>query len=383
MPPKAKSRYTTNGASPDFKQFGFEDTDEGKEMYDEAGIVPPPDHFTESAFSTDQVVAAAMDWFQLQRGFPYKSLPLHVCMQQVNQLASMDPDSMRGTSLAYNVADHYHPHRMHAHATGKVAPTDAYRDAHKLEHGIRQELEGKGSVGGDYFSMLSLTLGTQACSNFRPGFACYYYRKYCPEGGTVLDTSTGYGGRLVGALASRKVKRYVGIDPNRPTHIGNQRLAYDLAEPLGVRVDLLNLPAEDVFQDGTWGGQYYDWQGKCDLAFTSPPYFRKELYSEADTQSWVRYGEDKSGEQWRLGFLLPMLRLQYAALKPECFAVVNIADVTIGTRRYPLKDWAIEGAKEVGFQYVGSDSFRMGQRLGANQEDGVAEEPVLQFRKPA
>lgn len=218
------------------------------------------------------------------------------------------------------------------------------------------------------WSQLWIVSGVQAASNFRPGFACHLYRKYATPGDTVLDCSTGYGGRLVGFMASGVAGRYIGIDPNVPTHEGNERLAHDLG--FSDRVELYNLPAEDVPAEKL--------AGHCDFAFTSPLYFAKEHYSGDDTQSWVRY---KTGEEWRLGFLVPMMALQFAALKPGKFAIVNIADVKLRGKAYPLERWAKEAGLEVGFEYVKTDRFVLTRRFGAGQDDEVTTEPVAVFRK--
>ncbi len=76
--------------------------------------------------------------------------------------------------------------------------------------------------------MISFVNGTQIASNFRPAFAAYLYRTYAPENATVLDSSTGYGGRLVGAMAAGNVAHYIGIDPNEETYRANLRMAEDL-----------------------------------------------------------------------------------------------------------------------------------------------------------
>jgi hypothetical protein len=375
------------------------------EALTEVGLKPVEQRTYAPPFSKEQVLEAAFEWFRMN-GFPYRKLSLHECMQEINFLATMDSDSLLGTNLAYGVADTYHPHRFHAHATDKISPVQAFLDDRRLRRAMKIELglpvtekdeaeaaaeaeekDGEaaapptGKIGHTLFSPLLTVLGTQACANFRPGYAAHLYRRFCPQDGTVLDTSTGYGGRLVGAIASRVVKRYVGIDPNVPTHIANQKLAHDLAAPLGIRVELLNQPAEDVWIE-VRDSPHVWWWGQCDMAFTSPPYFAKERYSTDPTQSWVRYGDDKTGEGWRTCFLVPMMQLQYAALKPGAHAVVNIADVKIKNQSYPLKQWTIDAGKEVGFVYLNTESFKMNQRVGANQMEGVAEEPVLIFRKP-
>lgn len=341
----------------------------------DVGILPPPTFGGQQLFSQEEVAEAAFAHYRQaygDDGFPYRKLPLHLCMQELNRLANTETGKLIHTVTGYHVADTYHPHRFHAAAKGMKAPYDSFHSDKSLLRAINMEIEKGGSVGDGILPSMLLVLGTQACANFRPGFACYLYRKYCQPGARVLDTSTGYGGRLVGFMASGIAGHYVGIDPNTPTYQGNLKMASDLG--FADKVTLLHSPAEDVAVEQVG-------EASCDFAFTSPPYFAKERYSTEDTQSWVRYGDDKTGEAWRQGFLAPMMRLQFAALKPSCFALVNIADVKLFGREYPLKDWCIEAARSAGFTYRATEVFPMAQRVGANQDEGVAEEPLLIFEK--
>jgi hypothetical protein len=320
-----------------------------------------------SLFDDERIVEAAFAHFR-GIGFPYRKLPLHLSMQELNALAVTEMDSLIGTDLAYHVADTYHPHRFHAAAKGMKAPFDSFADDKLLRRALTLEI-GHGKIPAGYFTSLNIVSGTQSCSNFRPGFASYLYRRYCKQGDTVLDTSTGYGGRLTGFLASGIAGRYIGIDPNTLTHAGNTRLATDLG--FTDAVELYNLPAEDVPHETV--------AGRCDFAFTSPPYFAKEIYSDEPTQSCNRYA---TGDAWRDGFLVPMLRLQFAALKPGSTAIVNIADVKLGSTTYPLANWTRECGQAVGFRYVRTDEFPMQRRVGAGMSDEIATEPVIVFQKP-
>ena len=214
---------------------------------------------------------------------------------------------------------------------------------------------------------MMLVLGTQACSNFRPAYAMSLYREFCDKDSLVLDTSTGYGGRLVGAMASGVVKKYVGIDPNSLTHKGNKRMVEDLG--WGDKVELVNKPVEDVKAEDF---------GEFDFAFTSPPYFTKEHYSEEKTQSWKRY---PTATKWREGFLLPMLKFQFDCLKKDGVSIVNIADVKIKGELFECVKWCVEDAEDVGFTLEERREFGLTARFGANQEEGRASEAVLVFRK--
>ena len=330
-------------------------------------------------FKVDDVADAA--FYNLREsGFPYPKLPLYRCMLEINRLSVMGAQELQHTHCAYRVADTYHPHRYEAHGDGLLSPIKAFNDDRRLRLAILFDLSGKSpdSITPDTFpndcdfnrsfATINFIRATQAAYNFRPGFACYIYRKYCKPGYTVLDTSTGYGGRLVGFMASGIAGQYIGIDPNTKTHASNQRMASDLG--FTKRVRLFCKPAEEVDARTL---------PPCDFAFTSPPYFCKEHYSDEPTQSYIRY---KTGDEWRRGFLIPMLRLQFTVLKPGAFSVINIADVKIKGQVYPLVQWTVRGACACGFTAHDSTSkFITGQTPGINHKEDI-HEALLVFRKP-
>lgn len=322
-----------------------------------------------TVYESDAIVDAAFRHYRTA-GFPYRDLPLHVSMQEINALANTSLEDLFHTYLGYHVADTYHKHRFHAGAIGMKAPFTAFNDDKLLRRALTLQIK-YGDIPAGYFGKLSIVSGTQACSNFRPGFASMMYRTYCKPGDTVLDTSTGYGGRIVGYIAARIGGTYIGIDPNTLTHDGNTAMASALGFSDHVR--LFNSPAEDL--DVEFEGLC----DSCDFAFTSPPYFRKEIYSSEDTQSCNRY---HSGDAWRAGFLVPMLKLQFAALKSGATSAINIAAVKVKGETYPLDVWTRESAQAVGFIYQRTEAFKLAARFGAGMDDDVAVEPVIILQKP-
>jgi hypothetical protein len=301
-------------------------------------------------------------------GFPYRRLSVARCMLVINKLAATPTEKLLQTQTAYQVADTYHPHRFHATSNGKRSPFEAFRDNELLRCAIAFKFSGQRPMT-EILDVLGHIHGTQACYNFRPGFALYVYRQYAWPGATVLDTCAGYGGRLVGFIASGFAGRYIGIDPCTASHMGNTRLATDLGYTK--HVTLHHLPVEEL-SPGFMAGE-------CDLAFTSPPYFTKEHYSDEPTQSWVRYPEP---EAWQQGFLRPMLRVQYEALKPGSYAVVIVADVRIRGVQYPLVDWTKAAACCAGFHFAGQQDYMLNARLGGKRGAGIAMETALLFHKP-
>ncbi len=320
-------------------------------------------------YGRQQLIDAAVAHYR-SAGFPFRALPAHECMQAIEKLAQTDTQTLRNTSTGYHAADTYHPHRFAVPIPGTKTPRQAFDEDKTLAHACGLILDDGGTITDtSLLGALGFARNAQAAANFRPGFALLMYRRYAESGDRVLDTSTGFGGRLLGFMASR-CGEYVGIDPHPLTTAGNQRMVDDLL-PADKSVTLLQQPAEDVDVD-TIG------RGSCDFAFTSPPYFSKERYAADDTQSWVRYPE---AEQWRKGFLEPMLQLQFDALRSGAMNVVNIADVKIGKDSFPLEQWTIESGVELGFEYVRTDKFPLSRVPGR----GVAQvryEPLIVFRRP-
>lgn len=319
-------------------------------------------------FAPDLIEEAAFAHFR-QTGFPYRRVPVHVAMQRLNQLYGTGSRELLSSTLGYDVADSYHPHRFHATGMGHLSPVAAFESDKHLRRALRKELEAGRPVYAGYFGGLSIVSGVQPCSNFRPGVALHYYRRYCKSGAAVLDTSTGYGGRLVGFLASGLAGRYVGIDPNRETHVGNMRLAADLG--FAKAVELHCLPAEDV--------DVKVLRNRCDFALTSPPYFNKERYSDDPTQSWVRY---PTADEWQEGFLRPTLQLQFAALKRGAISVINIDDVKIRNVVHRLTEWTKTLAADAGFELIDEERLRLPAAFWHAEHDTDATEPVFIFRKP-
>lgn len=325
-------------------------------------------------FPQERLIDEAFAHFR-KRGFPYRKLALHEQLASLNRLASLTFAQCESSTEGYHVADTYHAHRFEGSANGKKSPLEAFADDRRMRRAIELVVRGDEDLGasvsitkGKFLSMLCIVLGTQSCANFRPPFAMRIYRQFCKPGSRVLDTSTGYGGRLLGALASQRVAEYVGIDPSTKTHAANHRMA-DVLCKKRMRVTLLNEPAEDVTTLE---------QESFDFAFTSPPYFVKEEYADEETQSFKRYPE---AADWRDKFLARMFELQYAALKHGARSVVNIADVKIRGKLVPVTDWALDCADAAGFTLEQRFDFNLTAHRFGSPGDSAAAEPVFVFVK--
>jgi hypothetical protein len=345
----------------DIGLIGFKDSELAKLMGTKA-----QQQAQSALYTPDRIVQAAFEHFRAS-GFPYPSLSIHECMQDINDMRAAETESLVNSTLGYAIADTFHRHRFDGYVQGKKSPVDGFKDDKILRRILDFTLE-HGRLAAN-FSAISLMSGVQACANFRPGFAAHLYRRFCEPGAAVLDTSTGYGGRLVGAIGSGVVASYTGIDPNQLTCAANLAMLAALGNP--IEMQIIEQPAEDVKLKTLKRAPF-------DFAFTSPPYFSKEHYSEDATQSFKRY---PAGQDWRDGFLAKMLALQFAALKRGAYALVNIEDVKIDGTTYPLVEWARECGIAAGFGFDRIEKFPLPASNWVDQ-DAERFERVLVFRKP-
>ena len=110
--------------------------------------------------------------------------------------------------------------------------------------------------------------------------------------GRVYDYSCGYGGRLLGIVPSNFKYDYIGVEPNTETVKYLNYLNDIIDEATGVRGTIVQSVSEE-------------YQPKdIDLAFSSPPYFNLEKYSDEETQCMVRY---KTEDEWFEGYVTPTI----------------------------------------------------------------------------
>jgi hypothetical protein len=162
--------------------------------------------------------------------------------------------------------------------------------------------------------------------NFRPSAAKALVDLYCPPGGTVLDPCAGYGGRLLGSLLSKASPRYLGWEPSTETLNGLHKLyrwIYAYLPQLEGKAELHHQPAEE--------GSFP--LASVDMVLTSPPYWKREHYSDEDTQSASRY---PTYHGWLHGFWRPVVKKSIEALRPGGWLILNVDDFKLNGVDYPL-----------------------------------------------
>jgi len=301
-------------------------------------------------FTDEEEIEAAFEYYR-KKGFPFPLLQKHEVIhifRVLQKSTSKINKEKTGFFKLYTditvqsvgdamLASFFHPHIWESKAAGMRSPLQSWDIDKSLEKIFINCLKFSGKIDEKQVRTFARTVnGTQMCSNFRPTAAKAVYDYFSAE--NVLDMSTGYGGRLIGFLASKSEGVYIGIDPNKKTCAANKQIAKTFKSLK--RVKIICQPFEDVSIEKL---------GIPDLAFTSPPYFSKEIYDEdSPTQSRERY---VNYEAWRKNFLFVMIKKTYQVLPKKGILALNINDVKIKNKKYPLVKDSIEFAKHIGFVF--------------------------------
>ena len=235
------------------------------------------------------------------------------------------------------------PNMMTAEPKGRGSNSlrDRFYDDAKLERAIRICFEFRTGNRLVHPTALrrSLELVTgENIQNFKPQNARALVEHLCPVmWGRVYDYSAGYGGRLLGITSSRRGYDYTGVDPNTETFQNLEYLAQLIHTAFG-RSATLNCDVSENFQPQD-----------IDLAFSSPPYFNLEKYSDEPTQCMVRCA---TLDDWFELYVTPTMQRIHQGLNADGVFATNIADYkTGGKQEYQVVDRWIALAERLGFRY--------------------------------
>jgi hypothetical protein len=318
--------------------------------------------------------------FYRRDGFPVYSLNSQQKLKRLKSLLKSAAKSrvskgvvsqnMSGLSLAWN----YFPHAWDVRSGSMITPKEVFFDNELFHKAIHKQLKHSSYISHvSVRKSLRFLSGAQGVSNFRPTAASALYRRFLPaSGGVVWDMSAGFGGRLLGALACPRVKKYIGTDPATITMAGLREMREELlpmARALGrspLDVELHQCGSEDFVPEPS----------SLDLCLTSPPYLGHEKYSAELTQSYLKF---PTKEEWLHGFLGGTLLNCRIGLKPEGKLVVNLANVPT----YPeLEQDFVTLATNSGWKLVSTLRLALSKMMGTRNSGGKHKfEPVFVFKK--
>ena len=226
--------------------------------------------------------------------------------------------------------------------------TEIWEDA---KSGLAEDIS-KASDQNEAKWSLAKKYNYKIATTFMPMYAKCIYEYFGAK--SVLDPCEGWGYRMCGALSSTCVKRYVGFDPNTSLVPGYKKIQKDFGnkvlvdDPKHYHVkfeggyDIYSIPFEHA--EKRLGNERFD------FAFTSPPFFDYEDYSE----------DNPKYENWYKEFYEPLFILTEGRLLSGSFFAIHIDDTSAGK----IRDFLFRRVEQItSFKYCGKIGL-MGGKSG-------------------
>jgi hypothetical protein len=175
------------------------------------------------------------------------------------------------------------------------------------------------------------------CTNFNVTIVISVLKFFKPE--RYLDFSSGWGDRLIGAMAYGC--EYTGVDPSECM----QSKYKEMIEFFKPREKDRYTVHQKRFEKFKVQKDYYD------LVFTSPPFFDLEVYENVSSQSIKQFNTLK---KWKKNFLFPAVKNSYKALKRGGHLALYVGDyVKNGKKYYYVRDMR-KVIDNLGMEYLGT-----------------------------
>jgi len=253
------------------------------------------------------------------------------------------------------------PNMMTAEPKGRGSNSlkDRFLDDTKLKRAIRICFEMREGQKLVYPTALrrSLELVTgENIQNFKPQNARAIVEHLCPVlWGNIYDYSAGYGGRLLGVGSSNMNYNYTAVDPNTETVNYLQYFNSLIKQATGVEGTIVQSVSEDYQPED------------IDLAFSSPPSFNLEKYSDEPTQCMVNY---TTLDEWFDGYVVPTMTNIHNGLNSDGVFATNIADYKTYGQKEPVEvceRW-ITTAEKIGFKHTSTIKMMLNTRPGVGND---------------
>ena len=186
---------------------------------------------------------------------------------------------------------------------------------------------------------------TRECNTFNPVFVkwileqLFIKSKIKLSDVIMLDPSSGWGDRLIGAAAAG-IKTYIGFDPNprlEDCYKEMIKIFTTQDQNFSVRTEPFSWSKKDK-------------NNKVHIALTSPPYFNYEEYvlPGKNGEKEQSIGMYPKYEDWKAKMYIPYITDMFNAVIPGGWIIVYIEDYMLENKYYPLKKLTQETLEKLG-----------------------------------
>lgn len=187
----------------------------------------------------------------------------------------LENDIILSTTSGLDLCEAFFPNIYESKRKGLKSPVELWQDDNFL-----QKLAVNRLMYADRLSMSSFRTGIKllsyAVSNFKPVIAKFLYKTYAFNK-KVLDYSCGFGSRMLAAM-SLDIE-YVGCEPNLKTLENLNKFGSFLGQHTQGKFFITDKGSEELTS----------YENYFSFAFSSPPFFDYEIYSQDPGQSIVKF----------------------------------------------------------------------------------------------
>ena len=355
----------------------------GDEFTGYESLYPDFDKFTNQSYDADPegTIDAVFNLYRSINLVPIQYYTEQGVVDAIKQFRNSSYNNVKngriglGNNKGQTINRFMFPNMMTAEPKGRGSNSlkDRFYDDAKLRRAIRICFEFRDGNSLVYPTAIrrALELVTgENIQNFKAQNARAIAEYCCPVlWGRVYDYSCGYGGRLLGITSSNLQLDYVGVDPNTET-VENLRLLNEFIQLSGGTPGEIHQDVSENFVPEN-----------IDCAFSSPPYFNLEKYSDEPTQCMNQFD---SLDAWFEGYVAPTMRNIHKGLNSDGVFATNIADYKTPKAEFKVVDRWIETAEKLGFKHTETVKMMLNTRpgVGNGKQDGVEKfEGVYIFKK--
>lgn len=164
----------------------------------------------------------------------------------------------------------------------------------------------------------------KSCTVYKPYLFKLFIHLFKPlnEKANILDLSSGWGDRILGALSiENQIEQYIGIDPNENLINGYNKMIQDFSKDKN-KFHFIQSPAEDV--------NYSLLSKNINIIFWSPPFSIQEDYISDKKRKDYKYQsihKYKTYDEWEDYFLINVINLSSNNLKLNGILILYIGSI--------------------------------------------------------